>query len=208
MWVALAKITLFSCPLYINAAGKIASLHLMRQLWLPPERLAFSFYLGRFLTVYKACVGLPSLWSEETLLLGRPLNKPGPTGLGWKSSGHAFTSCYGWAPHGSQGPLLTDEFYPHNSPSKFRLFLLGPRRKRWDFDTYWTVHCEFLLHPCRGVPSRASLMLKAFNDPGGVNCVFLGFYALSIQRLETRSTVDNILFALGGSMSIQLPLSI
>ena len=77
-----------------------------------------------------------------------------------------------------------------------------------DFDTYWTVHYGFLLHPCGGVPSRASLMLKAFNDPRGINCSFLEFYALSIQRLEIRSTVDNILFALGGSMSIQLPLSI
>ena len=112
LWVALAKIILFSCPFYINAVGKVAPLHLMRQLWLPPERLAFSFYLGRFLTVYRACVGLPFSASEETHLLGRPLNKSGPTRLGWKSSGHVFTSCYGWAPHGSQGPLLTDEFYP------------------------------------------------------------------------------------------------
>ena len=99
LWVALAKIILFSCPLYINAAGKVASLHLMWQLWLPPERLAFSFDLGRFLTMYRACIGLPFGASEETLLLERLLNKPGPTGLGWKSSGHVFTSCYGWVLH-------------------------------------------------------------------------------------------------------------
>ena len=115
LWVGLAKITLFSCLLYINAAGKVASLHLMRQLWLPPEHLAFSFYLGRFLIVYRECVGLPFGASEETLLVGHPLNKLDPTGLGWKSSGPIFTSCYGWAPHGSQGPLLTDEFFPHTS---------------------------------------------------------------------------------------------
>ena len=77
-----------------------------------------------------------------------------------------------------------------------------------DFDTYWVVCYGFLLHTCGGVPSRASLMLKVFNDPGGINCSFLEFYALSIQRLGTRSTVDNVLFALGGSVSVQLPLSI
>ena len=33
----------------------------MRQLWLPPERLAFPFDLGRFLTMWRACVGLP-IW--------------------------------------------------------------------------------------------------------------------------------------------------
>ena len=74
--------TLFTCLLYINAAGKVASLHLMRQLRLPPECLAFSFYLGRFLTVYKVGVGLPFGASEETLLLGRSLNMSGPTGFG------------------------------------------------------------------------------------------------------------------------------
>ena len=80
--VALAKMKLFTCLLYINAAGKVAPLHLMRQLWLPPECLAFSFYLGRFLTVYRACVGLPFGASEETLLLGRSLNMSDPTRLG------------------------------------------------------------------------------------------------------------------------------
>ena len=42
LWVTLANVTLFACLLHINAAGKVASLHLMRQLWLPPRRLIFS----------------------------------------------------------------------------------------------------------------------------------------------------------------------
>ena len=104
----------------------------MRQLWLPPERLAFSFYLGQFLTVYSACIGLPFGASEETLLLGRPLNKPGPTRLGWKSSGHVFTSCYGWAPHRSQGPPLTDEFYPHKSNEIFWRNYYSYTIKKWN----------------------------------------------------------------------------
>ena len=58
------------------------------------------------------------------------------------------------------------------------------------------------------MPSRASLMLQAFIDPVRSNCSFLEFYVLSIQWLETRSTVDKISFALGGSVSVQLPLSI
>ena len=93
LWVALAKITLFTCLLYINAAGKVASLHLMRQLWLPPGRLTFSSCLGWFLTVCRVYVGLPFGVSEEALLLGRPLNKSGPTGLGWESFGPVFPSC-------------------------------------------------------------------------------------------------------------------
>ena len=71
LWVVLAKITLFTCLLYINAAGKVASLHLMRQWWLPPGRLTFSFCLGWFLTMDRACVGLPFSVSEETLQIGR-----------------------------------------------------------------------------------------------------------------------------------------
>ena len=113
LWVALAKITLFTYLLYINAAGKVAFLHLMRQLWLPPGRLTFSFCLGWFLIVCRAYVGLPFGVSEEALLLGRPLNKSGLTGLGWKSSGPVFPSCHGWAPRRAQGPLLTCKFYPY-----------------------------------------------------------------------------------------------
>ena len=44
LWVALANVTLFACLLHINVAGKVASLHLMRQLWLPPGRLIFSSF--------------------------------------------------------------------------------------------------------------------------------------------------------------------
>ena len=73
LWVALAEIILFTCLLYINAARKVASLHLMRQLWLPPGRLTFSSCLGWFLTVCRVYVGLPFGVSEEALLLGRPL---------------------------------------------------------------------------------------------------------------------------------------
>ena len=95
LWVALAKIILFTCLLYINAVEKVASLHLMRQLWLPPGCLTFSSCLGWFLTVCRVYVGLPFGVSEEALLLGRPLNKSGPTGLGWKSFGPVFPSCHG-----------------------------------------------------------------------------------------------------------------
>ena len=95
LWVALAKITLFTCLLYINAAGKVASLHLMQQLWLPPGCLTFSSCLGWFLTVCGVYVGLLFGVSEEAPLLGRPLNKSSPTGLGWKSSGLVFPSCHG-----------------------------------------------------------------------------------------------------------------
>ena len=44
LWVALANVTLFACLLHINAAGKVASLHLMRQLWFLPRRLTFSSF--------------------------------------------------------------------------------------------------------------------------------------------------------------------
>ena len=36
LWVALANVTLFAYLLHINAVEKVASLHLMRQLWSPP----------------------------------------------------------------------------------------------------------------------------------------------------------------------------
>ena len=45
LWVALANVTLFACLLHINAAEKVASSHLMRQLWLLPGRLTFSAFL-------------------------------------------------------------------------------------------------------------------------------------------------------------------
>ena len=84
LWVALANVTLFTCLLHINAAGKVASLHLMRQLWFPPRRLTFSsFFLfceahptthicsGWFFTVNRAHIGPVFGMSEETFLLGR-----------------------------------------------------------------------------------------------------------------------------------------
>ena len=44
LWVAVAKVTLFAYLLHINAARKVASLHLMRQLWSPPRHpILFSF---------------------------------------------------------------------------------------------------------------------------------------------------------------------
>ena len=45
LWVALTNVTLFACLLHINAAEKVASLHLMRQLWLLSRRLTFSSFL-------------------------------------------------------------------------------------------------------------------------------------------------------------------
>ena len=44
LWVALANVTLFACLLHINAARKVASLHLMRQLWFFPGCLTFSSF--------------------------------------------------------------------------------------------------------------------------------------------------------------------
>ena len=73
----MANVILFAYLLYINAAGKVASLHLMRQWWLAPGRLTFSFCLGWFLTVCRAYVELSFGVSEETLLLGRLLKQTG-----------------------------------------------------------------------------------------------------------------------------------
>ena len=44
LWVAVAKVTLFACPLHINVARKVASLHLIRQLWSPPGHPILSFF--------------------------------------------------------------------------------------------------------------------------------------------------------------------
>ena len=86
LWVALANVTVFACLLHINAAGKVASLHLMRQLWFPPGRLTFSSFfllceahpithicLGWFSTMDWAHIGPVLGTSEETFLLGRLL---------------------------------------------------------------------------------------------------------------------------------------
>ena len=87
LWVAVAKVTLFACPLHINAARKVASLHLMRQLWSLPghpilssfSRLceACSYYqysLEWFLIMDRVHVWSIFGTSEETFLLG-PLLK-------------------------------------------------------------------------------------------------------------------------------------
>ena len=42
--LAVAKVTLFACPLHINATRKVVSLHLMRQLGFPPEHPMPSFF--------------------------------------------------------------------------------------------------------------------------------------------------------------------
>ena len=69
LWVALANVTLFACLLHINAAEKVVSLHLIRQLWLLFGRLTFSSFLlcvahptthaclGWFFTVEGAHIG-------------------------------------------------------------------------------------------------------------------------------------------------------
>ena len=69
LWVAMANVTLFACLLHINAAEKVASMHLMQQLWLLLGRLKFSSFLlfkahptthvclGWFFTVEGAHIG-------------------------------------------------------------------------------------------------------------------------------------------------------
>ena len=44
LWVAVAKVTLFACPLHINTARKVISLHLMQQLGFPPGHPMLSFF--------------------------------------------------------------------------------------------------------------------------------------------------------------------
>ena len=104
LWVALANVTLFTCLLHINAAGKVASLYLMRQLWFLPGHLTLSSFflpceahptthvcLGWFFTMDRAHIGPVFGMSEETFLLRHLLNKLGSTGLGWKSFGAPFS---------------------------------------------------------------------------------------------------------------------
>ena len=80
LWVALANVTLFAYLLHINAAGKVASLHLMRQWWFPIGRLTFSSFfllcenhptthicLGWFFIVDWVHIGPVFGVSEETL---------------------------------------------------------------------------------------------------------------------------------------------
>ena len=115
LWVALANVTLFACLLHINAAEKVASSHLMRQLWLLPGRLTLSSFLlcvahptthvclGWFFTVAGGAHWAHICVSEETFLLGRLLRQTGLYRIGpW-----ALPLGRGWAPCGVQGPLLT-----------------------------------------------------------------------------------------------------
>ena len=86
LWVAVAKVTLFVCPLHINAARKVASLHLMRQLWSPPGHLILSSFFRLcearpynqysfewFLIMDRVHSGSIFGTSEETFLLGHLL---------------------------------------------------------------------------------------------------------------------------------------
>ena len=136
LWVALANVILFACLLHINAAGKVVSLHLMRQLWLTPGCLTFSSFfllceayptthicLGWCFTVDRAHIEPVFGVSEETFLLGCLLKKLGWTELGWKSFGPLFPFCHGWTPCGAQGPLLTWEFYPYSFLYIFKMLI-------------------------------------------------------------------------------------
>ena len=144
----------------------------MRQLWLPPGRLTFSSCLGWFLTVCRVYVGLPFGASEEALLLRRPLNKSGPTGLGWKSSSPVFPSCLGWTLRKAQSPLLVCKFHPYNSPSKFRLLLSRLRRKGGILTYIGLFTVDSCFTRAAVCFSRDSLMTEVFNDPGGANYCF------------------------------------
>ena len=87
LWVTVAKVTLFACPLHINVARKVASLHLIRQLWSPPghpilssfsrlceARPYYQYSLEWFLIMDRVHVWSIFGTSEETFLLG-PLLK-------------------------------------------------------------------------------------------------------------------------------------
>ena len=87
LWVAMAKVTLFACPLHINAVRKVAFLNLMRQLWSPPghpilssfsrlceARPYYQYSLEWFLIMDRVHVWSIFGTSEETFLLG-PLFK-------------------------------------------------------------------------------------------------------------------------------------
>ena len=118
LWVALANVTLFACLLHINAAEKIASLHLMRQLWLLPGRLTLSaFLLCEAHPTTHVCLGWFSLW--RGCILGPYLcvrgDIPPRTSfkIDWAQQDWArsllvslFPLGHGWAPCGAQGPLL------------------------------------------------------------------------------------------------------
>ena len=68
LWVALANVTLFTCLLHINAAEKVAFLHLIRQLWLLPDVLHFPLSCCVKLTLLPTFTWMgSSLWRGRTL---------------------------------------------------------------------------------------------------------------------------------------------
>ena len=133
----MANVTLFACLLHINAAEKVASLHLMRQLWFLSGRLTFSSFfllceahptshvcLGWFFTVEGAHIGPVFVCLRRHPSSNVFLNKLGSTGLGWKSFGPPFPF---WSWLGSvRGPRpivdfgnFTPTIAPQNSGSFF-----------------------------------------------------------------------------------------
>ena len=70
---------------------------------------------------------------------------------------------------GPKARCLTWEFYPYNSPSKFRFFPSYPRRK-YRILTFIGSFIVDSCFTCAEVCSpRASLLLKAFRNPRGAN---------------------------------------
>ena len=68
-----------------------------------------------------------------------------------------------------RSPLHGDFLLLYSILKLIRALHLSEEERR-DFDTHRIIYWRFSLHPCGGVLPRASLMLKAFNDSGGVNC--------------------------------------
>ena len=146
LWVALANVILFTCLLHINAAEKVAFLHLMRQLWLLPDAIPF---------LLSCCVRLTLLptftWMGSSLWRGHPL---GPSSRvrggipprtssgsnraqqGWAGSHSGPYSPLGhsWALRGSTGPFVDfGNFIPTITPQNSCSFSLvrGGRAGFW-----------------------------------------------------------------------------
>ena len=108
--------------------------------------------------------------SEEIFLLERLLNKFGLIRVGlevfWRP---IFSLVVAGLRTGPKAHCLTWEFYPYNSPSKFRLLLSYPRRK----GGILTFVESFIMDSCFTRAEicfpRASLLLKAFRNPRGAN---------------------------------------
>ena len=126
LWVALANVTLFVCLLHINAAEKVAFLHLMRQLWLLPDVLHFPLSYCVRLTLLPTFAWMgSSLWRGRTLgpyscvRGGIPPRTPFGSNRaqqGWarRCSGPYSLLGHGWALCGSPGPFVDfGEFHPY-----------------------------------------------------------------------------------------------